>query len=549
MSKKALVLLLVGALSWSLVMVKSGLAIAGGVGFWGPNGHDGIWHIALANSLAHGSLDFPTFAGQRLTNYHLGFDLLLAGVSKLTTIPTHILYFQILPPLLALAIGILTYKFVLAWRKSDDAASWALFFVFFGGSWAWAFGKGESMFWSQQAISTLINPPLALSFVVMLAGLLVLLAYEKKKKRGLLLLASLLFGILIQVKAYAGVLAIGGLIVAGTWRLIKEKKVDILEMAGFSTLISYFLLKPLGGSANELIIFKPFWFLETMMQLTDRVGWLKFGDAMINYKWGGVWIKAIPAYFIAFLIFWYGNMGSRLLGEIFIGKSLAKVKKLGVMEVFLFSVIAGGTLAPMLFLQTGTPWNTIQFFYYSLFFAGILAGISVSKIKKKYLLVLIAVVTLPTTYITLKNDYLPSRPPAKLSQAEVEALSFLAKQPEGTVLTYPFDRAKADAAIVNPPRPLYLYESTAYVAAYGNKPVFLEDEVNLDITGYDWKTRREEVLNWLTTQNHELAYNFLRENNIRYIYWVDGQRAVLGEEQLGIGKIFENGEVNVFVVK
>jgi hypothetical protein len=547
------ILLFLGILSWSLPLIKSGLCwntkCFGGLGFWGPNGHDGIWHIALAKSLARGSWQMPTFAGKELTNYHVGFDLLLVLINKLTKIPIRYLYFQIIPPTLALLVGVLTYKFVFLWRKSNTQALMALFFVYFGGSWGWVLGKGESTFWAQQAVSSLINPPFALSLVLILLGLLFLL---RKKS----ILAILVFGSLIQVKAYAGVLCLGGLLIAGVWKFLKERDLRVLKVFLGALVFSLLLFLPLNKASGSLFIFKPFWFLETMMQLTDRLGWLKLGEAMVNYRLGGIWIKAVLAYGLGFLIFWYGNMGTRLLAEIFMAKRLVDHKKLSVVEVFIFSIILAGLIMPMFFLQKGTPWNTIQFFYYSLFFSGILAGVwlgefwegAKSSTSRYGLLLATVMLTVPTTINTLKHHYLPERPPARISLEELGALRFLARQPEGIVLTYPFDREAAKEAEKNPPRPLYLYESTAYVSAFSNKPVFLEDEVNLDITGYDWRSRRKEVEDWLKTQNHEMAYQFLRRNKISYVYWLKGQRAVLGETQLGLTKIFENKEVNIYKV-
>src|SRR3989337_862297 len=84
---RALILILLGTIIWSLTMVKSGLVYPFGMGFWGPNGHDGIWHIALAESLAKGSWQMPVFAGEAIKNYHIGFDLILAMLHKLTFIP------------------------------------------------------------------------------------------------------------------------------------------------------------------------------------------------------------------------------------------------------------------------------------------------------------------------------------------------------------------------------------------------------------------------------------------------------------------------------
>src|SRR3989344_1824494 len=173
-------LITAGTLIWSLTMVKSGLIYDFGMGFWGPNGHDGIWHIALIESLSRGSFQMPIFAGEAIRNYHLGFDILLAALHILTRVPAVNLYFQITPPILAFLIGLLTYKLT--------KNIWAVFFVYFGGSFSWVLGKGESAFWSQQAISTLVNPPFALSLVFLLAGLLCL---QKNKY----VLAGLIFAI------------------------------------------------------------------------------------------------------------------------------------------------------------------------------------------------------------------------------------------------------------------------------------------------------------------------------------------------------------------
>jgi len=78
--------------------------------------------------------------------------------------------------------------------------------------------------------------------------------------------------------------------------------------------------------------------------------------------------------------------------------------------------------------------------------------------------------------------------------------------------------------------------------------VFLEDQVNLNITGYNWPERREKVEKFLDSLDHDHVYNFLRENNISYVYWVNSQRARLGEAQLGMERIFENSEVRIYRV-
>jgi hypothetical protein len=545
--QKWLVIIL-GSITWSWTMIKSGwfyssLGTNGsGLGFWGANGHDGIWHIALSESLGKGSLLMPIFAGAPLQNYHIGFDLILAFFNKITSIPVHNLYFQILPPVFALLIGTLTYKFVFNWTKSDLSAFWATFFVYFGGGFGWVTGHGESAFWSQQAISTLINPPFALSLIFLLLGLLLLMKLEKKFTLIYFVLAVLVFGCLIELKVYAGVLGLGALLVTGIYSYVFQKKTVILKVFIGSLLFSLVLYLPLNKSSVGLLVFQPFWFLETMMGMSDRIGWTKFYSAMLTYKSGHIWIKAVAFYALAFAFFIIGNFGTRII-------SLLRKIKLNQLNVFIYSILGAGIVIPMFFLQKGTPWNTIQFFYYSLFFSSILAGIVVSQIKNKIILFIVVMLTIPTTIITLRDVYIPSRPPAMLSSDEMFALGFLSKQPKGTVLTKPFDEIASKSAESSPPRPLYLYTSTAYVSAFSKHQTFLEDEINLDITSYNWRERREKVLDWYKEDDFQVKRDFLRENNIKYIYWIKSGVSPLDLEKLFLSNIYENNSITVYQVE
>ncbi len=570
----SVLVILLGSLTWSLTMVKSGWLYEYGMGFWGPNGHDGVWHIAVANSLANGTWDMPIFAGSQIQNYHIGFDLLLAWVHKITFIPINNLYFQIIPPILALGVGIVAYKFVFNWTSSKASAVWSTFFIYFGGSFGWIVSLmrgngigGESMFWSQQSISTLINPPFALSLVLVFIALDLLISGMRSGKRKYFVTVTIIIGVLIQIKVYAGLLMLGGILIAGIIELMRKRDWRLFKVFSGALILSLVLFLPLNLQASSSVEFKPFWFLETMMGISDRLGWDQYFSAMNNYRLGGQWVKMVSAYSGAFVIFIVGNFGLRLFGLLLVFKWMVNVKKIKFMDVIFLSIITAGVVMPMLFLQKGTPWNTIQFTYYSLMFTGVIAGIVVGEITnasqksknmydvmihhtRKYIFpVIVVVLVLPTSLSTLRLHYLPSRPPAKLSTDELNALEFLSVQPRGVVLTYPYDRELAIEAISNPPRPLYLYESTAYISAYSMKPVFLEDEVNLNITGFDWPDRRELVEEFLIEADQIKARDFLRENNIKYIYWVGGQRALLGEKQLGIEKIFENKVVDLYTTQ
>lgn len=552
---KKWLLIILGTISWSWTMVKSGWLYSFGMGFWGANGHDGIWHIALIESLARGSFNMPVFAGAALQNYHIGFDLILAGIHRLTGVPVVNLYFQIVPPLIAAAIGFLVYRFIEDWQHSKSAALWSTLFVYFGGGFAYLLGKGESAFWSTQAISTLINPPFAFSLTFLLLGLLFLLKLEKKFSTRNLILSIIFFGILIEIKAYAGALALGGLFVAGVFEIFKSRKWHTFFVFIGSLIVSVILFYPLNKNATGLLIWGPLWFLESMVAGTDRLYWPRLAEAMLSYKNQMVLRKFIPTYFGVFLIFYIGNLGTRIIKEILIWKWIRNLKSIGIIEMFISSVIVAGIVIPTLFIQKGSSWNTIQFFYYTLFFSGILAGITVSDLLQKIHLkgvrnitaVVIIGLTIPTTLITLKDVYIPGRPPAMLAGDEINALGFLAKEPDGVVLTYPFDYAASDRW-TSAPKPLFLYATTAYVSAFSKKDVFLEDYVNLDITGYDLSKRLTQVKMWYKETKPPKAREFLKTNNIRYVYWVKPQQTLLGEKDLGLKRIFENDSVILFQV-
>jgi len=529
------------------------------MGFWGPNGHDGIWHIALINQLAKFSFGNPVFAGSSLANYHFGFDLLAAVLSRLTGIIPVNLYFQILPPVMAVLIGILTFKFVEKWTLSKKASWWATFFVYFGGSWGWLislvrYGKlgGESTFWANQAVSTLINPPYALSLIILLSGLIKLLDYLKKPDKKNLLICALFFGVLIQVKVYVGVIVLGSLFCSWLAALIfyRVKAKDFFSLKIFSLFLctlffAAVVFLPFNLKATSLLVFSPLWFSRTMIAYSDRLGWFKLENARLAYFHSGEWLKWLLAEGLALTIFILGNLGTRIVGVCYGGLWWRRKKKISEIESFLLFFLVISLVLPLLFIQKSNPWNTIQFFYYFQFMLAIFAGVVVGKYCKVG--VLLIGLTLMTTFTTLKNDYWPGRPPARVSIEELEALEFLSKQPEGVILTFPHDFSWYNK--FSEPRPLYAYETTAYVSALGSKQTFLEDEMNLNITGYNWQSRREESQRFFLTADQDWGRNFLNANNIKYIYLVKGQRMNLGLGDINGEEIFENGEAVIYQVK
>jgi len=549
------VVIILSTVLFSLTMFRSGLKYQFGIGFWGPNGHDAIWHLSLINQLKQQiPPQNPIFSGVNLQNYHWGFDFLVAAISKITFIDSSILYFQILPIIFSLLIGFLSFKLAFLITKNNITSIFFVLLNYFAGSFGWVYTLiknhqtgGESLFWSMQSVSTLLNPPFALSLIIILFGLILWFKHHSLNSTKSAILIGLIFALLSGIKVYAGILI--GLALSSYWsyNVIRSKKffgfnfIICLAM-GLISLLILFGLGVLQG--NQLLEFKPFWFTHSMIESLDKFYLPKLASFRFNQT--NILISVILEVGLIF-IFLIGNLGTRVLGLFTIFSKKVK-KEINDFDKLIFFIFIFSFFIPLLFVQKGTAWNTIQFFYYFLFFANFYFAQFLSKFwsKNKISIFVLLVISCLTSFSTLK-DYLGNPPPSCLPNLEIEALNFLKSQNEGFVLTYPYDKYKKDK--MNTPIPLYAYETTSYVSAFSNKQTFLEDEMNLDITGFNWQKRRIDEEKFFTTTDKFFARGFLINNKISYIYLVGDQNFILSPSDLQISELFNNGQIRIYKVQ
>ena len=561
-------LLLIGSITISLPLVKSGWLYPYGMGFWGPNGHDGIWHLSLIEHFSRSwNFTSPVLSGTQLSNYHFLFDIFSAIINRLTPFwSASTLYFQILPPTLAVLLGVTVYRFTRKWTQSKLSAYLALLLVYFGGGWGWVITwirdqtlGGESMFWSTQAISTLINPPFALSVIILLLGLNLLITYQFKPNKKLVFIITILFGLLFQTKAYAGILLLSSLAIISLIEILQKsfKQAHLYKIWIGASVLTIITALPLLNLSQKAFIFQPLWFPHTMLQFNDRLSWTKLAQARQAYWATNNIIKGLTAELVALTIFIGGNLGIRIIGVLYIFKKINSWIKskssINYLDLVLILITLEAIIIPLVFVQTGTAWNTIQFFYYAMIFMALFSakviGSWLERINKKPLRVTIFIIlflfNLPTTIGTLKQ-YLPYRAPARIPYEELSALEKLRQQPPGTVLTYPFNQVKVSN--YEAPKPLAYYASTAYVSAMSGHPVYLEDEINLELISAEagWKTRKDLVQNLFMTLNDQTVNQFLDQNQVKYLYLLKGQNLNLHPDQLKFEKFFDNGLVTVY---
>lgn len=515
-------------------VVRSGLNYNFGLGFWGPNAHDGIWHLSLINHISNPlKIEMPIYSGDLLKNYHPFFDILITYLSKITFINTSFWLFQLFP--LITGVLFLYFSFLLGQKitKSFSGGLLLMFLNSLNNSFGWLVSlfrgqglSGESLFWAMQSPSNQLNPPFILSILLLLI-LIYLLQSDKPKK----LIIFLILIILPIIKVYS---ALPAFIIFFFYTLKHKKYFPTLI---YSVFIATLLFLRYNSSSSSLIRFEPFWFVNSMIESNDRLYLPRIANMRYTLESSGHLGPRLISYYLGAIgIFYIGNFAWRLLSI----KTLFKNKSL-------FFAFIPCALIPLFFIQKGTSWNTIQFLYYALFLGNISLCIFLSK--KKILTIIICFILLLPLIGSLPN-YLGKTPPTSISKSEIEALNFLKSQSPGTVLTYPYD-AYLKKSYLETPIPIYAYETTSYVAAYSKQKVFLEDEMNLENSGYDWKERREDSLNFFSQKDIYFSRGFLVNNQIDYIYI---PKVYLSKDfefnrEMYLDKIFENAEIFVYKVK
>lgn len=548
-----LVALSLGIVISVLPVIKSGLIYPYGMGFWGPNGHDAIWHLSVIESL---SKELPpqnfAFSQMTLTNYHYFFDLFLSSLSKLPYLDKISLYFRLWPIFVSILIGGHLWILGNKLKLGSSSAAFLILLTFLAGSFGWIisfirqgdFG-GESMFWANQAISLHLNPPFALSVLILLCGVILLTFNEMNNKAWIF--SALLFGLLWGIKAYAGVLVLASLALLAFYYYFRYHKFNQLRLFGATVIFSAIVFLPLNAHSTNIFEFSPFWLINSMIDSPDRFGWTKLSNAIFVYSHQPNYLKLFLAEGLGLIIFLIGNLGLRSLGfpltvKYIFSKNypLAVISVIGILAIF----------PAVLFIQKGNPWNIVQFFYYTMLSSTILSALVFDRISKKFspaksklFVILLIIFSAMTSYSTLKH-YFPNNSHAFISFAELDALKFLKQQPVGIVLTQPYDEKIKDQ--YSSPLPLFSYVPSSYVSAFAAKPIFISDEINLDIIGVDYHQRLIEEKEFFKNPNSNWSKKFLKDANISYIYSLKNQN--FNSDNINIKKIFENSEVEIFKV-
>jgi hypothetical protein len=532
-----------------------------GIFFWGANGHDAVWHLALA-STAFKAYPFisPIYSGAVLTGYNYLMDLVFYLLSRVG-ISASFSYFKLFP---LLWFFLLTSLTVMLGRKIKDAwqfVAFLLFFMYFGSSFTFLFPLfhngtiwGASSLLSMQSGQALTNMQFALSLIVLL--IILLLMQDKNKEMRKTLLFGFLIFINVGLKIYAGIISFFAISLYFILAHLEMKQLilNIIIISIFFLGAIFLFFNPLTSlKSGSVFIFSPF---ATMHSLIEEPNLLYLKD-MVNaryylYAHGGL-LKSPRLWSIELFssaLFLFFSLGLRMFGLVYFVIKLIK-RTLSRFDIVIVSSALFAYLLLILFVQKGQWWNVIQFYYFALFLLNIITAeffyevIKTSK-KKVYalsIITLLIILTLPGN-LDIARGFFRFPGHSYISQEEITALNFLKNQPEGVVFTQLFDK-KNKITSADPVTPIYIGEDSAYVSAYSGKPLYLADIQVLQITGINYESRLKRIQDDDCSILNEVGYIYqVKEYQDKFL-----QTCLPMDKDYNVRKIFENKGVAIYSVR
>lgn len=526
-----------------------------GIFFWGSNEHDAVWHLALENTaFATNPAQMPNYSGTPLSGYNALMDQVLYVISYVTGISVAFLYFKIIPILWFVALTLLIIK--LARKISDNP--WyppaLLFFVYLGNSFSyfltlWHNGtwSGGSGLLSMQAPQTLTNIQFGLSLPILM-GILILMHDEQHRLAKRLILAGLV-AVMWGLKFYGGAVAaamVGVYYLANREQNGWKQTLSGLFILGLMTVGAIGLFYGVNSlaSGGSTFSWSPLTTVHPIIE-EDNLAYLpRLANARYSLIAQGVGPKLILIEALTLIIFMVLNFGTRILGLWAIGAQIAR-HQLKKFDLVVGSGITLSFLFSILLVQKGVWWNTVQFLYYSLFLANIYAAQTIAQLlgKKRWWAVASAIgviaLTLPNAADTWKT-FTSFPPRSYISDQEMELLTILKKQPAGVVLALPL--AATEIETTAPLAPLYTRYDTSYVAAYGGHPTYLNDLIQLQLTGIDYSVRQKEIEGADCHVLGQVKYLYLAGDLAQLNNWTDCGTSIRVITQNAAGAIYRVGD-------
>lgn len=533
-----ILILFISTLIPSLLVIRSGDVINGGLRMVGANGHDVLSYISLINNLQKSiPPQNPTFADEVIRNYHYLTFVFFSAIQYVTKISVLDLYFKLIMPFLALLFSSTIFIFVKGLVGEKRVSYLAVLMVCLSSNLYYlirAFypsaNVSPSVFWIDEYTTRMVNPQLIFSYIIMLTIFYLMLKKKNSWNFKFILILSLLISSLVLFKAFAGVLVFASLSLLFIYNFF-HKKYEYLFLLLTSTLITSILYLASNTKLSSTLFFSPFWFVKNMFESPDHLNYSEWELKRQTFLEKNNYIRIIQLYAQGILIFLLGNFGLRFLAFFQPLKNLGKIKET-VIGMLIIATL--GLILPQVFLVRGTVWNSIQFSYYSVFILGVLIVPFLNNLFRKTKNLFFLVFTLmwlsllPGVYYSTNNYFLSIKDGDIFSSSLYQASLFLRMEEDGVVLIHPH------------------YFNNTFIPAISGKNAFFADEKWLSVQTINFQKRKRETEDFF--KNPQItSVEFLKENNIKYIF--SNSFDLEGFNQSGINKIYQNDTITILKVE
>jgi len=384
----SLFIVVLGSLSFLYVMYFSGFITNVGIQFIGVNGQDGIRHIAYIKSQVNiFPPQHPGMAGVDLKGFHYFYDFLLAKFSQFYLFSVEDLYFRFFPLLISVLYGFSFYFLSRKLTSSLNASRLILFFAYFAQSFSvilFLLNNKIDLSYSPivHPIGLIINPFIVLAIGMLITGLALLPEIKKSFKYAIIV--GIIFGVLSQIKVYAGIIAIGAIIIYSLYILLRFRKkyfFNYIVLLVTTALITAVTFLPNNFRQGGLVFYP----LEFYRHYISSHGFesLNWDIRRVIFEQHNNYPRLIILYLEAIAIFWIYNLG---ISSITLLKIKSLFKKKFWLNDFNF-IISLSIVIPILiasfFLQSVSAFDTVQFLWITIPLFGIPAGIVLAKLIKK----------------------------------------------------------------------------------------------------------------------------------------------------------------------
>ncbi len=364
-SLREIFLILFGSAAMVYLTWNSGSYRNGDLLFYGVNSGDSLFHLSLIGSLINNFPPIhPELAGIPLKGYNFFYDFLLANFAKFYHFDLYDLFFRYFSLFISLIYGLSSLalsKFLKWGKRTTFLFILLIYFVQSFDFFAYYLYRFFNSYYNSsgilQSLVNILDPSVIFSYSFMLMGLILLL---RKGSRASIFIASLVIGLIPEIKIYSGIIFYFGLFFISFLGLLK-KDFYYLFILFLSGIISAILYIPINFGAGGL----------TFAPLLIYKNYIDSAWLFNNWHWNvnypifaesHNYIHLAYFYLISISIFLLTSLGIRIL-IILDFKKIFSRKFYNNQNIFLLSSILFSFIIPSLFIQSVSAFSIIQFFW------------------------------------------------------------------------------------------------------------------------------------------------------------------------------------------